>query len=216
MARRNKKSAKELLATATRPQRVVTINTNGALLARHQELESELAEIANNEDRARLAGKPEAVKIAEKIQQLEVESEDFLLDLTLQALESKDWRKQMIAHPPTDDQKKDNYVVDLPGLARDTLSECCIDPQLDAEDVANIEKLSLAQFNLIASAIWAVNGGDNAVPFSQIGSAYLQVSDDESKSQEPGESPSAGSKDGSPVSGSRSKPATKKASRLAG
>lgn len=211
MARKTKKSAKEMLAAAVRPQRVITINTNGALLARHQELESELADLVNND-----ADQAEKLAVAEQIRQVEIDSEDFLLDLTLQALPSGVWRNQLVAHPPTEEQKKDGAIADQDALTRDVLAQSVIDHQLDDEDVANIEALSLAQWRMVGNAVWTVNGGDNAVPFSQIGSLIRQASADESTPQEGGGSASDGSRAGSRASGSRSKSSIKKDVRLGG
>ena len=210
------KSIKEKLAAAKRPQRVVTINTNGALLAQQQELEMQLAEVKQRDVRLNGSGEAEARKIAEKIQAVEIEAEEALINLTLEALPSSVWRQRMAEHPPTDEQKAENYIVNLDELARNVLAESCIDPQLDQDDVDVIADLSEGQWRMVANALYQVNGGDNAVPFSRIASLHLPTSEDESKSPESGASRSAGSRAGSRGSGSRSKTATKRAGRLAG
>lgn len=214
--RKSNKSVKALLAGAKRPQRVVTINTNGELLAKHQELEALLAEVAENEDRARLASKPEAVTIAEQIQQVELDSEEYLVDLTLEALPGKDWRAALALNPPSDEDRQKGSIADWNAVALAVLPQCCIDPQLDADDVDNIFGLSEGQWQEVAAAVWQVNRGDNAVPFSRIGSLYLPDSNGVSESPDRGESPSDDSKAGNPSNGSPSKPATAKAARLAG
>lgn len=214
MSRRNP-NVKDLLSKAKRPQRVITINTNGELLARHQELESELAELIQSDDDTRLAAPSRKTELAQQIQQVEIESEDYLIDLTLQALPAAEWRKRLTQFPPTEEQKQNGHVANFDELIKATLPDLCIEPHLDAEDAEALTQLATGQWNMIVGAVLTVNGEDNAVPFSRIGSMYRPDSDDESKSPDHGVSASDDSKAGNPESGS-GKSSTKKASRLAG
>jgi len=208
---------KQLIASATRPERIVEINTRGDLFVRKQELEERLQQVGQQSNNTRLGDVPAAVKIAEEIHDVEVESEQYILKLRLRAVPRRAWRQALTDHPPTDAQKEQNYIADTSAVAEAVLAESIVEPELDAEDLDGLlDGINDAQWSLLEDSIFQLNGGDNKVPFSQIGSAVRRLYGAESKSPESGESPSDDSTDGNPDSSSPSPTETKKDARLAG
>jgi len=195
---------KDTIAAATRPERVFPLLLRGDLIARHQELDMQLTEIQNEamgEDLPK-----EAYELAEQIQALEVEADAETLHLTIRALSNTTWRNAVAAHPKKDEDGEDDTDLDalfddvLPDSIREAKLGTDGDPApLDAEDIDSLkDSITAAQRQALINIIVSLNGRDNSVPFSRIGSLVRQTSDKEQNSPEPTESASDDSTAGNP------------------
>lgn len=203
---------KSLIAGAKRPERTVTLNLRGDLIAEVSELEDQLRELQQQSD-TRLVDNPDAIEIAQRIQELEAEAEGSELTIRLQAVPRSAWRSAIANNPDPDGER----IADLDGVAREVLGASILSPDIDEDDLeALTDALSAGQWGEIVGAVWTLNSGDNKVPFSRLASLTVPSSGDEPQQPETGESASDDSTDGNPESGSPSKTETKKASRLAG
>lgn len=187
MSNTRKIDAKSLIANAKRPERSVTVNLRGDLIAQIQDLEAELRKIQQRDTTTRLVDHPDAVALAEQIHALESEADESLLALRFRALSGPEWRRAITAHPPTAEQREEGYIADSNAVAEAVFRDSLVDPDLDDDDVSALhDALTEGQWAGIVNTIFQLNGGDNTVPFSQIASLVHQNSADGPKSPGPG------------------------------
>jgi hypothetical protein len=187
MSNTRKLDVKSLIAAAKRPELAVTLNLRGDLIAAIQELEQELVELQQRTSQ-RLADHPDAVKLAQKIHDLEAEADQSKITLRFVALPGPDWRKAIAKHPPTSEQRAEGYISNSYEVVREVFLDSLVSPEMDAEDRdALLDVLTEGQHQELNGTIFKLNGGDNTIPFSRIASLVAQNSEDEPKSPDPTE-----------------------------
>jgi hypothetical protein len=172
----------KIVAEASRPECSVTLCTAGALNARLQELERELADehrkavtsLAEGGRRQELATQIESV-----IDEMRAHEHTF----TFRGLPHKAWSDLTAEHKPRDGK---NEAVNL-----ETFPAACITSslvQIDGDDVqvsleevdAFFDVLNEGQIDQLFNAAWEANTGGRSVPFSGLASAILRNTDTKS------------------------------------
>jgi len=170
---------KTLLAGLRRAERTVPLCMAGDLLARLQDLQRQLDEATQERKaNASLASGSRTREIADEIEAVRVEMAAHTIVFRLRALRGAAFRDLQLAHPPREDVARDvragfNELTFADALIR----ACVVDPVLDAEDWAQLDELSDAQWQVLAGAAYAVNAADVDIPFSRSAWQVLAESD---------------------------------------
>jgi hypothetical protein len=169
---------KALLGTAKLPERTVLICLRGDLVAEHEELERQLADL-NRRPSDSLAGNG-ATEVAERIEALQEQMAASTVTFRLRAMPKPKWRALLAEHPPRrDDDGNPNPEDAQIGVNLETFWDaiaraCIVEPEIDDETweiLAGPEgKLTDNQVGRLADAAWSVNRGDVDVPFSRAAS----------------------------------------------
>lgn len=154
---------RKLVQGATRPEKVVPLVLNAALASEIEDLEKQLIEIRQETEQS-LAGNPEAMVIADKIDALVAKAKDSTVDITIRGLPRKEWSDLKAKHPPTDPMM---YLFG-PKLMDDAVPACWVSPEIDDETRDKLlDELTGGQWDSLCMAVQTVNG-DVAVPFSAL------------------------------------------------
>lgn len=173
---------KTMLAAARLPERTVPICLRGDLVAAHEQLERQLADIARRPVDS-LAGSG-AGEIADRIEALQDEMRAATVTFRLRALPKPRWRALLAEHPPRQDDDgkpvpEDAAVgVNLETFWDAIIRPCIVDPVIDDDTwslmAGDDGRLTDRQMGQLADAAWAVNRGEVNVPFSRAASQARQ------------------------------------------
>lgn len=166
----------KLVAEASRPECSVTLCTAGALNARLQDLERQLAD-EHGKVSTSLADGGQRRILAEQVASVVEEMRAHEHTFTFRGLPHKAWSDLTAAHKPRDGK---NELVNL-----ETFPAACITAslvKLDGDEVtveavevdALFDVLNEGQIDQLFNAAWEANTGGRSVPFSGLASAILQ------------------------------------------
>lgn len=172
---------KALIRGSRRPERTVPLCLRGDLVAVHEGLERDLAEVIVGPQDDRLTGaNVKAKRIGAQIEKLEKQMRDSTLVLRLRALSPSRWAELTAEHPP---RKADDGTVndrDVIGVNSSTffdalIRESVVEPVLDDEDWDLLlgegeHGLTEGQHDTLSGAAWTLNKRDVDVPFSRAAS----------------------------------------------
>lgn len=166
----------KIVAESSRPEHSVTLCTAGALNARLQELERQLAE-EHQKVATSLADGGRRTELAKEVKALTEEMRAHEHSFTFRGLPHKVWSDLTAEHKPRDGKTE---IVNL-----DTFPTACIaaslvkvdgdDVTTDLEDVEKLfDVLNEGQIDQLFNAAWEANTGGRSVPFSGLASAILR------------------------------------------
>ena len=152
----------EVLKRAKPPERFVDVCLDRGLTARHADLQRQLedpATVADGADKRR--------KIADDIHKIEgqIRAETVRFHLRgLSAFERDEW---LDANPPREGKQEVwNPVTGEPAL----IAACCLDPQMTAEQAAELRKTLGGDWDELVRAAWEASTEKSSVPFSFLAS----------------------------------------------
>ena len=160
---------------ATRPETSVAIPTAGHLIAEHEELDRQLAELLRNAPKSLAGPPPEAHGIAERITAIEAELAASVVVFRVRAMGKTKWRKLVAEHAPRPDNEADLRA----GHNVDTFAEvatrlCVVEPEMDQKTWDDfVDDLSDGGYEQLTDAMWKVNRSGVSVPFSPAASKTL-------------------------------------------
>lgn len=192
------KSFRERLKNARRAERHVSVCLRGDLYAQLQVRDERLRTLELQE-RDRMVGNPEAIRLMEEITALSVEMAENTEDFILRAIPRHEWNALKTANPPRPDNAADaragfNIDATMPILVPQSI----VSPELTEDDWEALDAvLTDRQFNDLAQGAYDANQEEVAVPFSQA-ALRLQRSVFESRRPSGSGSLSNGSTDGNP------------------
>lgn len=166
----------EVMANASLPEDSVRLCLAGALHAEWRDLERALAGAPTVA--ASLGERSPAAEIAERMQQLRERMHAAEVDFRLRAIPPRIWAAFYAARPVrADDEDEDAWRGRWFGWLCDLVSRCAVDPQMTADQVAELcDVLSGQQWDELTEATWALNGQKVSVPFSAAASALTSPS----------------------------------------
>lgn len=200
----------EILGKAKLPESSVTLCLAADLQGRWEELDEQLG--AASAEVLSLGEVSPARKIALQMNELRAQMEASQETFRLRALSAKAWRKILDQQPEegTTDELKASYDDRFHAWVCKVVAVSCYDPGMSIEQADELSQyVSGGQWKQLTDAAWELNGGRRNVPFSSAASALTRSYEQNSKRQEPGESPTA---DGSASSRAK-KPATSTTSK---
>lgn len=173
---------KELLKTATLPERVVSIVMDRQLVAQFQRLEDELAAAQQKSvGDKRLAS--EVTSAAQAIEDLREKMRASTAEFTLRGMSAGKWRELKAKHPADDEDpsNEDRLLgADVKGLFNEAVPASVVSPQIDADDwVKFLDVLTEGEWERLVNAVYALNEEGTGVPFSRSASIALRPSVDE-------------------------------------
>ena len=176
------KDIRTLLQEQKRPERVVKIYLRGDLIADIDQLDVELQKLGQSlaaQGDSRLSGNSEAKRLGDQIQALRAEAEESSVSVRLQAMTRKAWNDLIAKHPGDKDKNED---FDARKLFDEAVPLSIVDPDLDADTMDKfLDALTEGQYDQLAGAVYVLNAGEGAVPFSVLASRALQPSEEASK-----------------------------------
>lgn len=168
-------------ARASRPEDVVHICMAGALVAEHEKLERQLAEL-RDDPAAGIEGNGRA-QLAERIQALEEQMKADTYPFRLQAMKRPDFKALVLRHPPRQtadgepDERDKGRGFNIDSLYEELVPASIVDPKLDGPAMRKLldEDLTDGQFIELGNAAWYLNRGSVDVPFSRAASAIMRT-----------------------------------------
>lgn len=172
----------ELIAGLELREDVVTLCMRGDLAAKHERLNKKLPTASTV---AESLGEPsEAQTIARQMQEVRDEMVASERDFSLRALPSDEWSDLFIEQPSAPEKGPDGKVSpeDRTKFRSDftvwwwkAVAATCYDPVMAPNQVAQLaKKLSHPQWRELTDRVWAINTGEEQIPFSESASALLQ------------------------------------------
>lgn len=182
----------DVLATAKRPEAVVSLCLRGDLLAHHARLEADLAEVLLVEHPSADAFAAVVDPLADEIREVEAEIAASRVEFRLRAIGRLAWEALTEEHPPrpgTDESW--NPATFLPAL----LVASLVSPTgVTAETLDDLyDVLNEGDRQRLEDAALLVNQEGTSVPFSERASAARRWRERRSKQPAPGESPAPSS-----------------------
>ncbi|MEU8158046.1 hypothetical protein AB0B94_30705 [Micromonospora sp. NPDC048986] len=196
-------SIKDKIRSARRPTRSVDLCLETELQDRFEVLEQQLAEAsaATSRDK-RLGSGAEVRQLAEQIEALRAEMQDYVITFKLQAVGQRRWNDLLREHPPREGNEEDQVVGhNIDTFYDAAIQACAVDPVLDDDDwrvllgdteerkaelvaagkVDEVEegKLTAKQFNDLYQAVLALNVRRISLPNSYAASRILRPSENE-------------------------------------
>lgn len=174
---------KDLLKTATLPERVVSIVMDRQLVAEFQRLEDELASAQEKRARdTRMAS--EVTAAANAIEELREKMRASTVAFTLRGMPGKKWRDLKAKHPLADNEDVSNQDrlldADSVGLFNEAVPASIVSPQIDADDWEKfLTVLTEGEWDRLVNAVYALNEEGTGVPFSRNASIALRANADE-------------------------------------
>ena len=166
----------KIVAEASRPECSVTLCTAGALNARLQDLERQLAE-EHQKVSTSLADGGRRVELAREVDALVEEMRAHEHTFTFRGLPHKAWSDLTAAHKPRDDRNEPVNLETFP-LACIAAALVRVDDDEVTTDTEDVEKLfdvlNEGQIDQLFNAAWEANTGGRSVPFSGLASAILR------------------------------------------
>lgn len=167
---------KSKIRAGTLPETTVRLCLHGELQARYEAVERRLEQAKANKPPAGARRLDSASPLREadaELEQLREQMAEHVIELRLRALPRPKFRALIEEHQPRqsatgDVDERDKYIGVNTATFFDPLIRACVVDDLDAEDwrVLLEEKLTDAQYDVLADAAWAINRRDVDVPFS--------------------------------------------------
>jgi hypothetical protein len=166
----------EVLAQVRPKTTTVRVCLRGDLLARHEELEHQLAEAQRlDETENRIAQAPQ---VAREIEALEAELTETETSFTFAAIGFKAWTDLVADHPPRDEDREDGYDFNQATFPQVAIAASAVSPKMTVEQVERLfEVLNRGQLQPLIGAALLVNVQGTSVPFSEAASATLRGSE---------------------------------------
>lgn len=183
------------------PEGSITLCLKGKLVAEHERLSAQLAEMPTAA--TSLAGDGPGADIADRLVQLREEMLAHNKVFTFRAVTPRvDWRLLRGKQPVrTEGGDEAAYGEEYHAWMCGMVAASALDPVMTVEQVGRLaDRLSNAQWTKLANKAWSVNEEDEGIPFSAAASALSRSSGEKSKQPEPSTSPARGSLAGSPSS----------------
>lgn len=153
---------RKILQNAKPAEKVVQLVLNPGIQKQIEDLDAELIEVRKEADT--LAGNPEALVVADKIDALVKEAEASVIRVTIRQLPRKQWSDLKAKHPPADPRM---YLYDK-AIFEDAVPAAWVSPEIADETRDSIlEKVTDGQWEKLCQAVQVTNG-DVAVPFSAL------------------------------------------------
>lgn len=189
----------DLLAKTRLPEGSVPICLRGDLVARHEQLERDLAAAQNSDTAGSLAAGGQARKIAEEIEALERDMQEHTHDFVFRGLPAKQYRDLVEAHPPRKDNDLDAaFGADMSTFPVALIAACCVDPVMTVEQATQLaDVLTEGQLMTMFTCAVGLNRSQVDVPKSVLASEILASSAPRSKRPGRGGSAGGGSSAGS-------------------
>lgn len=201
----------DLLAQARPAESTVRLCLRGDLVAEFEEMERQLAAVQAKPANS-LAGSG-AQGIAEQIEALRSQMDDFSATFRLRALTRRAYQKLTAAHPARRGPDGAILPEDAEGLNSETwgfalIRACLIDPEISDEQYVRLvdEVLSDRQYEQLYIAALRLCRGDVDIPFSVAASQLTGILGGESKPLNGSESLSGASTAGNPATPSTTDP----------
>lgn len=143
----------EVIANASRVERVVPVCVSGGLVAEHQKVSAELEEAQVNPMRL---GDNRLQKLQERLSEIEQEMRGYTYEFRFRALSAKGWSDLMAAHPDPEGQR----VFNVETFPKAAISACAVEPEGmdDPEKVQQLlDILSPAQQGELFDGAWEAN-----------------------------------------------------------
>ena len=158
----------EVLKRANTPEEFVDVCLDANLRAQHRSMEKQLQEAHRETGKS---GDARRRELAEQIRDLEGRMQAATVTFHIRGLSAYDRDEWLAAHPPREGkQEAFNPVAGEPAL----VAACCVDPQMSAEDAAELRKKLGGDWDRLAKAAWDASTEGSSVPFSFIASAVLR------------------------------------------
>lgn len=173
---------KELLKTATLPERVVSIVMDRQLVAEFQRLEDQLATAQQKRaSDTRMAS--EVTAAAQQIEDLREKMRASTVEFTLRGMPAWKWR-DLKAKNPADEEDPSNedrlIGADIKALFNEAVPASIVSPQIDTDDWEKfLEVLTEGEWERFVNAVYALNEEGTGVPFSRNASITLRANADE-------------------------------------
>lgn len=187
----------DAVAKMTTPsQRVVRLCVDGALFAKHQDLEDELdrmreGDLGRRTRMGRLNQQEEVpagqVALAKRIEKLEGEMEAHTIRFVFERIQQDQWDMLVAAHPPEDGNDEQKRMgLNVKTFAQPAVQMSCVSPTGMGDDAVFIpwwQGLSSGQRDvLFYGGAWAVNRESGDVPKSLSASSVIRRSEQKSSS----------------------------------
>lgn len=164
---------KQILAQAKPKTVTVRVCLRGDLLARHEQLEVDLARA--REFDATSNEHDTAPAIAKKIEALEAELTKNETAFTFGAIGQKAWRLLLDKHGPSTQDRAEGYEFDPVTFPVAAIAASAVDPEMSEDDTDRLyELLNFGQWQMLWSACLAANVEGTSVPFSNAASVTLR------------------------------------------
>lgn len=185
---------KALIRASRRPEATVPICLRGDLVARFEELDTQLAAVAGTVVDKRLNGPAEGRRIAEQMAALQEEMRESTVPFRLRALLPSRWAALAAEHQPRKDADGRMVAEDALGVNAQTffaalIRASVVSPDLDdadweillgtQDDGTAVEEdggggLTDGQVDALGGAAWRLNRREVDIPFSRAASAILR------------------------------------------
>lgn len=153
---------RKILQNAKPAEKDIPLVLNAGIRKQIEDLELELIEVRKEADT--LAGNPEAVAIANKINALIEQAKDSMITVTIRQLPRKQWSDLKAKYPHSDPRM---YLYDS-AIFEEAVPAAWVSPSVGDETRDSIlEKISDGQWEKLCQAVQVTNG-DVAVPFSAL------------------------------------------------
>jgi len=169
---------KDIFESVKPRQHTVKVCMRGDIIDRQKSLERQLRETRKEDEQKNR--KPQAPKIARKIEALQKEAEEHTFEFVFQAIGQRKWNDLIAKNPPTPEQKKlaktnnDRIDFDLEKFPIKAIAASVVEPEMSNEDVDKMyDVLNFAQWTTIWTACIEANVGDSSVPKSALASQTL-------------------------------------------
>lgn len=166
-------SIEDVLAQARPKATTVRVCLRGDLLAEHDRLEAELAEVRRQDA---LSNRPStAAEVAGRIEALQAQIEASSVQFTFHAVGQKRWTDLLVEHPPSEEDREEGAAFDRRTFPVAALAASCVEPAMTQEQAARLyEVCNFGQWEQLWGACIAANVEGTSVPFSFAASAVLR------------------------------------------
>jgi hypothetical protein len=169
-------SVDEILSARKLATKSIPVCMRGDVLAEIQELEREINQLRSDDDDPRMvdSNQSSAATLADKIRELEAEAERYTINLRLQALERKEWNKQVDLH--TDENlATGERKLDLAAMCVDIFPDSLISPEMTTRQQDNfLTGLTEGQWEEVMQGLWDLNRDRISVGKSVTASLAMQ------------------------------------------
>jgi hypothetical protein len=167
-------SLADIVASATRAERTVTICTAGHLNAEYDRLQQQLQDATR--DTGSLADDGQR-SIAEQMEQVRQQMREHEHTFTFRALTAAGWSDLLVDHPPREDRREifNTATFPLPCVAASLVRINDEDVTVTVDELKPLwnDALNDGQRDELFGAAWEANKGRVSVPFSPLASATL-------------------------------------------
>lgn len=160
----------DILGRIRRPERVVELCLDGTMVAEHDDLTRQLADV-QRESAVTMAGTGRAVELAQAIRDLEQRMAAAKVPFRVRGLSAHERQQWLDAHPARDGKQE---LFNPETGAAPLIAACAVNPVMSVEQATVLyEQLGTGQFDQLFAACWEATSSDGAVPFSVAASLVL-------------------------------------------